>query len=659
MKKLKKMLSLMIVFSLVLAMMSGHKIKASEPLKIEKFEVEKSEVRCGEKIKLNIEISGAHKTYTIYEEDINGTKKTIVDNSYSSSLIWTPTDPGQKTLYLEVEDMSGNIVAASKEVNVKKGIIPDINRKLEYCYVTGDQYAGVDIVMCLMDYNIPDLADKNCKASVEELGDRKVITSIDNKFYYGCINFCVTDQGKIGDSAILHVTIKSKSYEDIHINYTITLKDQEEIFPDEESQPAIEGNDTLIYGQKLGELKLNSESAFFLPKGGMTYIDGTLKFENENEILPVGTQDAKYVFIPDNKEYKEYHGTVKVKIKKATPTLNDIKVGMIAYADKKTLDNVKLKTGKAVVMYDGKEKEISGNWKWKNPEQNLEVGSKKYSIIFTPDDTENYETVEGEVDVKGIAGPLKVYLKNNESIIKQLKDGDMVKEIAFVEKKINFVNEDGEKVNGTIQWEEPNKILTEGKQQVKYIFIPENKDYQSYNGTIEVLVNKEAPKIEEIKPEPIKVIKVKDENNVKVNQTTITNGITYKITKIVNKKNAEVKITNLDKKKTSIIIPDYIMINGVKCKVTSIEKKALYKGKKLKKITIGKNVQIIADNAFNGCKNLKSITIKSTVLKKVGKNAIKGIHKKATIKVPKKQYKQYKKLFSKKTGFKKSMKIKK
>ena len=50
----------------------------------------------------------------------------------------------------------------------------------------------------------------------------------------------------------------------------------------------------------------------------------------------------------------------------------------------------------------------------------------------------------------------------------------MVKEIAFVEKKINFVNEDGEKVNGTIQWEEPNKILTEGKQQVKYIFIPKS-----------------------------------------------------------------------------------------------------------------------------------------------------------------------------------------
>ena len=51
--------------------------------------------------------------------------------------------------------------------------------------------------------------------------------------------------------------------------------------------------------------------------------------------------------------------------------------------------------------------------------------------------------------------------------------------------------------------------------------------------------------------------------------------------------------------------------------------------------------------------------MKSTTLKSVGKNAIKGINKKATIKVPKKQLKAYKKLFTKKTGYKKTMKIKK
>ena len=146
---------------------------------------------------------------------------------------------------------------------------------------------------------------------------------------------------------------------------------------------------------------------------------------------------------------------------------------------------------------------------------------------------------------------------------------------------------------------------------------------------------------------------------VKANQAATVKGITYKVTKIENAKNAQVTITRLDKKKSSIVIPDYIMINGVKCKVVTIKKKALYKGRKLKKLTIGKNVQTIEDNAFNGCKNLKSITIKSTVLKKVGKNAIKGIHKKAVIKVPKKQYKKYKKLFGKKSGFKKPMRLKK
>ena len=90
--------------------------------------------------------------------------------------------------------------------------------------------------------------------------------------------------------------------------------------------------------------------------------------------------------------------------------------------------------------------------------------------------------------------------------------------------------------------------------------------------------------------------------------------------------------------------------------------------KKLKKVTIQKTVTIngkkykvtaIAKNAFKGCKKLKTITIKSVSLKKVGKNAIKGISKKAKIKVPKKYLKKYKKMFTKKTGFVKTMKVRK
>ena len=134
--------------------------------------------------------------------------------------------------------------------------------------------------------------------------------------------------------------------------------------------------------------------------------------------------------------------------------------------------------------------------------------------------------------------------------------------------------------------------------------------------------------------------------------------------------------------KGKITIPATYKYNGVVWKVTSIADNAFKNNKKITQVTIGDNVTTIGKNAFSGCKalkkviigkkvktigakafynckKLKSIIIKSTVLKKVGKNAIKNIHKKCVIKAPKKKLKAYKKLFKKKTGYKKSMKIKK
>ena len=52
----------------------------------------------------------------------------------------------------------------------------------------------------------------------------------------------------------------------------------------------------------------------------------------------------------------------------------------------------------------------------------------------------------------------------------------------------------------------------------------------------------------------------------------------------------------------------------------------------------------IGAKSFNGCKSLKKIDIKSTVLKKIGAKAFSGINAKAVIKAPKKQLKAYKKV---------------
>ena len=117
--------------------------------------------------------------------------------------------------------------------------------------------------------------------------------------------------------------------------------------------------------------------------------------------------------------------------------------------------------------------------------------------------------------------------------------------------------------------------------------------------------------------------------------------------------------TPKNKKQTKIVVPDTIKINGVTYKVTSIAKNAFKNNKKLKTVTIGKNVSKIGANVFTGCKKLKTITIKSTKLtvKTLSKSTFKGITKATTIKVPKKKLSAYKKLF-KSRGLSSKIKVK-
>ena len=112
----------------------------------------------------------------------------------------------------------------------------------------------------------------------------------------------------------------------------------------------------------------------------------------------------------------------------------------------------------------------------------------------------------------------------------------------------------------------------------------------------------------------------------------------------------------INDKNTSFNVPASLKLADGRFKVTAIDKNAFNNNKKLKKVTIGSKVTRIGAGAFSGAKNLKAITIKSKSLKSVGKNALKGIHKKCTIKVPKTKLTAYKRLLKKK-GQKASVKI--
>ena len=128
---------------------------------------------------------------------------------------------------------------------------------------------------------------------------------------------------------------------------------------------------------------------------------------------------------------------------------------------------------------------------------------------------------------------------------------------------------------------------------------------------------------------------------VKTSKDITVNGFIYTISS-ESKKTLTVK--GYKKAKAKVSVAATVKIKKTKYKVTKIADKAFKNNKKLKQVTIGKNIKVIGKEAFSGCSKLKKITVKSKVLKKVGKNAFKGINKKALVTVPKAKQK---KLFGK------------
>lgn len=113
---------------------------------------------------------------------------------------------------------------------------------------------------------------------------------------------------------------------------------------------------------------------------------------------------------------------------------------------------------------------------------------------------------------------------------------------------------------------------------------------------------------------------------------------------------------------TSASIPNTVKISGKTYKVTGIGANAFKGCSKLKKVTIGKNVEKIGKKAFYGCGNLKNIIVNTTKLtsKNIGADAFKGINAKAVVTVPESKLATYKKILKARglTGKKQEVKAK-
>ena len=134
-------------------------------------------------------------------------------------------------------------------------------------------------------------------------------------------------------------------------------------------------------------------------------------------------------------------------------------------------------------------------------------------------------------------------------------------------------------------------------------------------------------------------------STVKVGKKATVKNLIYKVTSVKGIKAVQLTGVTASAKKnlTQASIPAQVKISGENYKVTSVAAKALKGCKQLKNLTVGKNVTGIGKEAFQNCGKLTRITLetKNLTKKSVGKNAFKGISKKANFLVPKDKVSTY------------------
>ena len=151
---------------------------------------------------------------------------------------------------------------------------------------------------------------------------------------------------------------------------------------------------------------------------------------------------------------------------------------------------------------------------------------------------------------------------------------------------------------------------------------------------------------------PTKTPLKKNQTVTPVKNNKKSDAASYKVTD-VKKKTVTYSKTKTTSKKA--VVPDTITVNGTKLKVTAVGASAFAGNKKIKTVTLGKNITKIGTKAFYKAKNLSQITVNGNTIKSIGKNAFSGVKKNCKITVRAKDKKQYNKIVKliKKAGAKK------
>lgn len=216
-------------------------------------------------------------------------------------------------------------------------------------------------------------------------------------------------------------------------------------------------------------------------EGGEGSMPGSFAWADAT-IVPDSRGEHSYavIFTPDDPNFATSTADVTVTVNKATAQIITIPVISVALEYGQTLEDAlaQLSSGLA---------NVPGTFTWEDATIAPKAGVREYTVIFTPDDTENYEPTTTTVSVTINQAPTYVVTKPNDVEMNAGKSLSTVELVGGVGS-----------MDGTFVWANGDLKPTMGEGDYDVLFVPSDENFANASTTVHVVIIKGIPEVRKL-----------------------------------------------------------------------------------------------------------------------------------------------------------------
>lgn len=428
-------------------------------------------------------------TYKYATAALDGTayKAPSDESAYTDAI---PVNAGTYAVkaYVAKTDNYAELASDPVVFTINKAVSPNIgDEEKSYSYVAGSHGKAISVdIAGKLPTDRGTTTYAVAKTDTEQFLSEVTVDTAGNLTYK--VN--QVDSSKVGKTAIITVTVSMENYANAGYTLTISITDKKTVEIKGGNSVSVDGSNVLIYGEKISKLTLGN--TVFVEAGTDDVIEGILSWSNPDEIPAAGTTQAGWVFKPaDSTHYAELTGTADITVAKATPIVVTVPtVAEREYNPDAALTGPDM-TGGSVIGADGNE--IAGIWSFTGTNIVPTVNNKGYQAVFTPDDTNNYNTVTRTITVKVTKATPVIAEKPTAGA---LTYGQKLSDSTLTGGKAAYQTADGTEITGAFAWKNSSiKPTAADSQKTEYdvTFTPSDKDnYNAVDTKLALTVNKAA-----------------------------------------------------------------------------------------------------------------------------------------------------------------------